>query len=114
MGATGAGRGELGRPGRGLTKSGKVADNDWPLGVGVCIDLIVFLVVEHRDGIAGEDHGHRQGDGYPEAAFIFFCFGFGAHFGLPFVRFTGVCRFVIIIAGTVPILIFARFQPFFS
>jgi hypothetical protein len=89
MGATGA-RGELGRPGRGLTKSGNVADDGWPMGGGGCICLRIFLMVEHRDRIAGEDHRHRQRNCNAKAAFIFLCFGFGAHFGLPFVRFAGV------------------------
>jgi hypothetical protein len=83
--------GELGRPGRGLTKSGNVADNGWPMGGGGCISLRIFLVVEHRDRIAGEDHRHRQRNRNSKAAFIFLHFGFGAHFGLPFVRFAGVC-----------------------
>ncbi len=87
MGATGAGWGELGRPGRGLTKSGKVADNDWPLGVGVCIDLIFFLMVEHRNGIAREDHGDRQCDGNPEAALVFFSVGIGDHLVFPLVDY---------------------------
>lgn len=109
MGATGGlfGReGELGRPGRGLTKSGNVADNGWPMGGGGCICLRIFLLVEHRDRIAGKDHRHRQRDGHSEATFVFLCFGFGAHFGLPFVRFAGVIRLADIIAGAVPIFNF--------
>lgn len=57
MGATGA-KGELERLGRRLPVSGKIADNDWPLGVDVCIDLLIFLMVEDRDGVAREDCCH--------------------------------------------------------
>mgnify|MGYP001806397942 CR=1 FL=1 len=115
MGATGdlvGGGGEPSGPGRGLTKSGKVADDDRPLGMGVCIDLIVFLVIEHRNRIAGKDHGHGQGHGHPETAFAFLeaflCFVFGAHFGLPFVCFARFCRLANIFAGSVPISLFPR------
>lgn len=89
MGATGA-RGELGRPGRWCTKSGNVADDGDPLGLGVSIGLRVFLVVEHRNRVACEDHRHRQRNCDAKAAFVFLCFVLGAHFGLPFVRFAGV------------------------
>ncbi len=68
MGATGGNWGELERPGRRPDVSGKIADNDWPWGLGVCIDLLVFLVVEDRDGVAGENRRHRQGDSNPKAA----------------------------------------------
>lgn len=83
-------RGELGRPGRGLSKSGNIADNDWPLGMGVSIGLRIFLVIEHRNSIAGENHRHRQGYRDAEAAFGVFGFGFGAHLNLPFVWFAAV------------------------
>ena len=39
----------------GPTASGKIADNDWPLGICVCIELWVFLMVQNRDGVAGEN-----------------------------------------------------------
>jgi hypothetical protein len=71
--------------------------------MGGCIDLVIFLVVENRNSIAGKDHGHRQGDGNPEAAFTFLVFGFGVHCGLPFVMIAGACRLENSFAGSVPI-----------
>ncbi len=120
MGATGdlvGGGGEPGDPGRGLTRSGKIADNDRPLGMGICIDLIVFLVIEHRNRIAGKDHGHGQGHGYPEAAFAFFeaflCFVFGAHLVFPLFALPAFAGLPTSLQGACQFRFFPEISQFF-
>ncbi len=49
--------------------SGKIADNDWPMGVIWDVHVNIVIMVENRNGVTGEDHRHGQGDCQPYTAF---------------------------------------------
>ena len=106
-----AGEGELGHSGRRLSKSGKIADNDWPIRLGVCADLADAAVVQNRYGIARKDHRERQSDRQPETATlsVWTIAGFDifAH-----SIYSLCCGLAGLIAGIVPIRVFVAFLPF--
>lgn len=78
--------------------SGKVADNDGPLGIGVFIRVPVKLMVEGRCQVSGRDHCHRDGECDAEAALRFLGVWGLDHVILPLINFLattlqGACQF---------------------